>query len=70
MCDGGYCDRNEGEVRVLPTGGEGNMILCFACYRAEITWRKQRNRELSPDCQFALPSWDSLKVYPKDRRAA
>lgn len=62
MCGGsGPC--LEGEVRVLPTGGEGNAILCPACFRREIRWREERNRELSKDCQFKLPMWPQLKVY-------
>lgn len=54
------------EVRVLPTGSQphhGNMILCLGCFYAEMQFRKERNRELSKDCQFKLPTWDSLKVY-------
>lgn len=66
-CDGsGPCILN-GEVRVLPTGGTdgygSNAILCRLCFNREITFRKERNRELSPDCAFKLPTWDSLKVY-------
>jgi len=53
----------KGEVRVLPTGGDSNAILCLRCFTKEIAWRKERNRELSKDCAFALPTWDSLKVY-------
>lgn len=62
MCDGsGPC--SAGEVRVLPTGGEGNAILCKSCFHRELAWRKERNRELSKDCQFKLPEWDSLNIY-------
>ena len=52
-----------GEVRVLPTGGDSNAILCRLCFNREIAWRKERNRELAKDCAFKLPTWDSLKVY-------
>jgi hypothetical protein len=69
-CDGsGPCILN-GEVRVLPTGGTdgygSNGILCLLCYRREIDFRKSRNKELSKDCQFQLPKWQSLKIYGKD----
>lgn len=65
-CDGsGPCILN-GEVRVLPTGGDSNAILCLLCYRREIAYRKERNRELSPECAFKLPAWDTLKIYGKD----
>lgn len=61
-CDGsGPCV--EGQVRLLPIGGEANVILCAACFRREIRWRVERNRELSPDCQFKLPAWTDCKVY-------
>jgi hypothetical protein len=52
-----------GEVRVLPTGGESNAILCQRCYHREIAFRKERNRELGSAFQFKLPAWDTLKVY-------
>lgn len=62
-CDGGVCLSSKGEVRVFPTGGGGNAILCKACYFHEIAYRKDRNKDLDKDNQFALPAWDSLKVY-------
>ena len=62
MCDGsGPC--SFGEVRVLPTGGDGNAILCRNCFNREIEYRVERNRDLSPDCRFALPAWGSLEIY-------
>jgi len=33
------------------------------CFNREIAYRRERNRELSPECAFALPAWESLKVY-------
>lgn len=60
-CDGDHCQSATGEVRVLPYGGGGNLILCRACFDHEIAWRKERNREVhSP---FNLPLWNSLSVY-------
>lgn len=67
-CDGsGPC--HPGQVRVLPTGSQphhGNMIICRACFNREIAFRKERNRELSKDCQFRLPTWETLKVYGEE----
>lgn len=67
-CDGsGPC--YPGKVRVLPIGTNphhGNLILCRACYLREIAVRKDRNTDLAKDCQFALPTWESLKVYGQD----
>lgn len=66
-CDGsGPCSPVNQQVRVLPTGGDSNAILCFACYNREISYRRERNKELSKDCQFALPKWEDLKVYGQD----
>lgn len=64
-CDGGTnpeCSNNP-EVRILPTGGESNAILCKCHYEVEMRFRRERNRELGKDCQFALPQWNSLKIY-------
>lgn len=67
-CCGGHCQRETGEVRVLPISRDphhGNVILCRACFEREIAWRKERNRELPADAllAFALPKWEDLKVY-------
>jgi len=62
MCDGsGPC--NMGEVRVLPTGGDSNAILCRGCYERELDYRRERNRDLEAFAQFKLPTWESLAVY-------
>lgn len=63
-CDGSG-PHAAGEVRSLPTGGDSNAILCRRCYEREMIWRRARNRELSADVRFSLPSWDSLKTYPQ-----
>ncbi len=64
-CDGsGPCA--EGEVRVLPTGGDSNAILCAWCFRREMNYRLDRNRDLGKDCQFKIPTWQSLKVYGQE----
>lgn len=62
-CDGGHCASATGEVRLLLTGGDSNAILCQRCFRYELEFRRERNRELSPDCQFALPVWSELETY-------
>lgn len=65
-CEGqGNCARPSGraELRRLPTGGDGASIVCRACYTKEIIYRQERNRTLSPDCQFKLPLWHELTVY-------
>lgn len=62
-CDGDHCVSERGEVRVLPTGGDSNAILCRACFDHEISYRTERNLELDESCRFALPEWSHLTVY-------
>ena len=65
-CDGGHCRAETGEVRTLPMSAEpnhGNLILCHACYIAEIAWRKSRNKELTDYTKFDTPKWEVLEVY-------
>lgn len=65
-CDGSGPHILNGQVRVLPTGGGGNAILCKLCYKRELAYRKERNRELlkqKTGTAFDLPAWESLKVY-------
>jgi hypothetical protein len=59
-CDGDKCEKNEGIVKVLPTGPDSNAILCFACYLNEMAFRRSR---IADGVEFDLPSWDSLKIY-------
>ena len=62
MCDGsGPCD--PGRVRVLPAGGDANMILCRCCFERELAFRRERNKELAADCAFDLPGWLTCEIY-------
>lgn len=54
------------EVRRLPTGGDSAAILCLACYKREIAWRKSRNTDLEASARFDLPAWQSLEVCPTE----
>lgn len=62
MCGGSHCVSTDGQVRVLPTGGDSNAILCQACFDHEFAWRKQRNEELGWNA-FKVPTWESLEIY-------
>lgn len=67
-CDGVGPHAQNAQVRIMPLtyddpGIASNIIVCRACHLTELRWRKQRNRELSPEAQYDLPSWESLKVY-------
>lgn len=62
-CAGGKCREPRGEVRILPTGGDSNAILCKSCFQREMTFRWDRNRTLGNDFKFKLPAWLDLEVY-------
>lgn len=65
-CDNDKCWSADDEVRVLPLGldpNHGNLILCLACFNHEMTYRRQRNRELGDRNQYLIPKWDDLKIY-------
>ena len=59
FCDYGH---EAEEVRLLPTGGGGNMIVCREHYTREIMFRFTRNKEMGRK-GFQLPRWDDLKIY-------
>ena len=61
-CDGSG-PHTDGDVRVMPTGGDGNLILCLRCWMRENAWRAERNRELGKDAWFDLVEWQNAKVY-------
>ena len=62
-----HCDHNHvtaDEVRLLPTGGDGNMLVCYAHYLQEMVFRKEmiRTGYWAP-AVAEFPVWESLKVY-------
>lgn len=56
-CDGAG-PHYPGQVRLLPTGGDGNAILCRNCFQKEMRYRLERNKELSERSQFEIPAWE------------
>jgi len=66
-CENNNCQGSEphtaGEVKVMPAGGDSNMILCCACWHKELDYREDRNRELADFAKFDLPAWNDAKVY-------
>jgi len=52
-----------GQVRVMPTGGDGNLILGRRCWEHELAYRRDRNRDLGEFARFDLPAWTMAKVY-------
>jgi hypothetical protein len=61
-CDGSG-PHQSGVVKILPTGGDGNAILCRACYEREMAWRRMRNEELREAGRFEIPWWGELVEY-------
>ena len=61
-CDGSG-PHTTGEVRVMPTGGDGNLILCRQCWENELHYRRDRNRSLAVFAQFDIIAWNDAKVY-------
>lgn len=59
-CDGGFCKKEEGEVRVLPSG-DGNLFLCRACFDNEMKFRRDQNRTVRMVIH-PIVKWKDLKL--------
>ncbi len=57
-CD--YDHETAGEVRLLPTGGGGNVIVCYGCFLKEMRFRRDR---AAGGVSFDLPRWEELELY-------
>ncbi len=53
----------ETEVRVLPIGGDGNILTGHTGYLKEMAFRRERIKAGAP---FDLPRWEDLEIYWKD----
>lgn len=62
-CENDKCVNSKSEIRVLPTGGDSNALLCRACFNHEIIYRKHRNKDLGTAFKFKIPDWNDLKIY-------
>ena len=51
-----HCD----EMRLLPYGGDGNIIVGFNSYQNEMKYRREK---IKRGIHFDLPTWESLKIY-------
>jgi len=54
-CCGSHCRDPNSEVRVMPIGGGGNLILCRECWDYENRWRKSTSR--------VAHEWYQAEVY-------
>ena len=52
-----------GTVKLMPSGGDSNLILCRHCWHREIAHRSSRNLELGVWAHYELPTWYSGKEY-------
>jgi len=61
-CDGGYCKEpwRPKFVRRLDTGGSSGLFLCQECWKAEMEYRKERNKELAEDVQYQIIPWEMV----------
>lgn len=66
MCDGSHCRASTGEVRVMPLGGDGNVILCAACFAHENNYRRERGRETGAPENWPIVDWSTAKIYPEE----
>ena len=60
-CDNGdICNgQTDSETRLLPVGGNGNLILCRECYGVELSFRLNRIME---GVEQDMPTWEGLAV--------
>ena len=61
-CDGNHC-RDNGEVRLYPLGGGGNLILCLSCFAHENKYRFNRGRETGEPHNWPQVNWAKAVVY-------
>jgi hypothetical protein len=62
-CSGSHCREPDGEVRVYPLGGGGNLILCFACFASENRFRYDRGRETKDPANWPQVNWFGAEIY-------
>lgn len=59
-CDGSGPHSMHLDVRVLPLPGSAALHLCQDCFNREMLWRIDRNRVLSAENRYPIPSWYTL----------
>lgn len=62
-CDGMQCIESEGETRVYPLGGGGNLILCSHCFYLENRYRAERAKETDMPDAWPIVYWQDAKIY-------
>lgn len=59
----GVSPHMRGALKLYPTGGGGNLILCGACWKRENHYRKERGAESGCPENWPTPSWDDAEIY-------
>jgi hypothetical protein len=58
-CDHGH--ETKDEIRRLPTGGDGAILVCRWHYRREMAYRNEQSRHTGRD-KWDFPSWSNLTI--------
>jgi hypothetical protein len=62
-CDNDKCRYPDGEVRLYPIGGGGNMILCRTCWAWENQYRHYRGIETKRPIDWPELDWRCAEVW-------
>jgi hypothetical protein len=62
-CCGDHCTNPQGEVRVYPLGGGGNLILCHSCWANENRYRYNRGVETKNPGNWPQLDWAKAETY-------
>lgn len=54
------------ELRILPSGGDSNILCGKQGYEREMRYRQERNKELGDAFKFKLPKWEDLRIYQSE----
>jgi hypothetical protein len=68
-CDGQWCRKDIGPVRLYPLGGSGNLILCRDCFNHENAYRRLRGRQTRSPENWPEVEWDTAKHYGPEEPA-
>jgi hypothetical protein len=63
-CDGAHCTDPQGQTRVYPLGGGGNLILCRACFAHENEYRRRRCVAAKAPL-WPTVDWSDARPYPE-----
>ena len=65
-CGGAHCSAATGPVKLYPTGGGGNDILCHSCWEHQNAYNRQRVRDGAEAANFPVQDWATAKPFEED----